>query len=502
MGSFSDDILYMGLTTHPDEHAVADTFGDWTWSDLQTQVFAVEERLRRLGIPERSRVVLIGPDSVWHHIVLLACARAGMIFVPVNNRYTTADADHVMRLIKPAVGLLHPDFGSIFDESRYRSSGEKMGPFNLVTWDTAGIPDLSSITTQRTPILITLTSGSTAAPKPVLYSAEGEMAVSRLHGALWRLNTNDVLLAPPAFSWIYGLGTANLTGLLSGSKAVMLERFSPSLLCDRAEGRNVSVFMGVVTHFRILVDYCEKTGRRPFGPELRMAVSGGERRDEVAFAKFEDMFGVPVLDLYASSEGRPGFGYDPLTSPRPVAGSCGRVIPGVEAKVVSQAGDDFAGELYLRSQGNYLGYFNPDSLVDPEITPDDWIPMGDRFEISDDGWGYVVGRNKEVIIRGGANISPVEVEAAIAQHPKVRGVAVVGVHSASHGESVAAAVVGDFDELNTTPHAALTEHCSELLAKFKVPTEWAFLERLPRNSNDKIDKVALKGMFEANSRPS
>ena len=122
--------------------------------------------------------------------------------------------------------------------------------------------------------------------------------------------------------------------------------------------------------------------------------------------------------------------------------------------------------------------------------------MGDRFEIDDAGWGFVVGRSKEVIIRGGANISPVEVEAAIADHPNVTGVAVVGITSASHGESVAAAVVGDFaepDELDKV----LTAYCESRLAKFKIPTEWLVVDRLPRNSNDKVDKIAVKGLFSA-----
>ncbi len=497
MSNFADEVLYMGLTAGPDRHAVTDAFGDWTWRELQEQVLKAEAYLRGLDLPKRSRVVLVGPDSVWHHIVLLACARADMIFVPVNNRYTPADADHVMRLIRPAVGLLHPDSASTFAHTGARPVGEKMGPFDLVTWNVSQVKDLSGVQTRRTPILVTLTSGSTAAPKPVLYSSEGETAVSRLHGALWRLNSSDVMLAPPAFSWIYGLGTANLTSLMSASRVLMLERFSPTLLCDRAEGRGVTVFMGVVTHFRILLDYCEKTGRRPFGPELRMAVSGGERRDEVAFAKFEKMFGVPVLDLYASSEARPGFGYDPHTDPRPRSGSCGRVIPGVQARVEAEAGSDLAGELYLRSDGNYMGYFDPERLVEPEISPDDWLPMGDRFEITD-GWGYVVGRSKDVIIRGGANISPVEVESIIAQHPCVTGVAVVGIESSSHGEVVAAAVVGDFDGV-ADPGALLAGHCADQLAKFKIPTQWLVVDRLPRNSNDKVDKAAVTGMFSGSA---
>ncbi|MBB6627535.1 acyl--CoA ligase [Nocardioides sp. KIGAM211] len=492
MSNFADDVLYMGLTTGPDQHAVTDVHGEWTWQQLHDHVDSFARYLTTLDIPQRSRVVLVGPDSVWHHIALLACAQAGMIFVPVNSRYTPTDADHVMRLIRPAVGMIHPGYSEIFSHTGALSTGEQAGPFELIRWRDDDRPDLSQIQTERDPILVTLTSGSTAAPKPVLYSAEGEKAVSRLHGALWRLNSSDVLMAPPAFSWIYGLGTANLTSIMSGSKTVMLERFSPRLLCERAEGSGITVFMGVVTHFRILVEYCEKTGARPFGPEFRMAASGGERRDEVAFDKFEQMFGVPVLDLYASSEGRPGFGYDPITDPRPTSASCGRVIPGVQARV-ERGESDLAGELFLRSDGNYMGYFDPDVLVRDEVTPQDWIPMGDRFELTE-GWGYVVGRSKEVIIRGGANISPVEVESVLAEHPRVDGVAVVGLESATRGEDVAAAVVGDFGSPEDL-QSILEDHCRGRLADFKIPTLWILVDGLPRNSNDKVDKPAVKQLF-------
>lgn len=120
--------------------------------------------------------------------------------------------------------------------------------------------------------------------------------------------------------------------------------------------------------------------------------------------------------------------------------------------------------------------------------------MGDGFEITDDGCGFLVGRSK----RGGANISPVEVEAVVADHPDVTGVAVVGIDSASHGESVAAAIVGDFSGSEKLGEV-LNAHCESRLARIKIPTEWMVLERLPRNSNDKDDKVAIKGLFGVNA---
>jgi long-chain acyl-CoA synthetase len=489
---FSDDILAMGRLGAGARPAVVDMNGVWSWDDLGDAVARAEELLGGLDLPARARVLLLGPDSIWHQVVLMACANLGLIFTPISNRYARVEIERALALTAPSVGLLDPRSIQLFADTGLRSTGATLGPLEVVSWDVERIPDLSAVSTRRQPILITLTSGSTAAPKAVLFSREGETAVSRLHASTWRLNPHDTVLSAPPFSWIYGLSTVSLGTLISGAGLVVPERFSPAVICDLAEGRDVTAFIGVTTHFRIIVDYCEKTGRRPFGPALRMAISGGERRDEAVFARFEELFGVPVLDLYASSEVRPGFGYDPLISPRPVAGSCGRLISGVEAKVSDLADGLEGGTLSLRAPGNFMGYFDKDHLVVDEVGPQDWIEMGDRFRLDDD-WGFVVGRTKDVIIRGGANVSPTEVEGVLSEHDDVVEAVVFGVESTQYGEAVAAAVVGEFEDVGDL-RSRLGEHAGRQLAAFKVPTEWLLVERLPRNANDKVDTPRLRQM--------
>lgn len=133
MNGFSEQVLYMGLTTGADQHAVSDVHGHWTWQQLDDRVGEAEAFLRSLRLPARARVVLIGPDSVWHHVLLLACARSGLIFVPVNNRYAPGDIAHVVRLVRPAIGLLGAGFEATFDDTSARHTARSLGPFKAVS---------------------------------------------------------------------------------------------------------------------------------------------------------------------------------------------------------------------------------------------------------------------------------------------------------------------------------------------------------------------------------
>src|SRR5690606_3448576 len=139
---------------------------------------------------------------------------------------------------------------------------------------------------------------------------------------------------------------------------------------------------------------------------------------------------------------------------------------------------------YISSVGNYLGYFDASYLVNEEIYPEDWVKMGDRFRISAEGWGFVEGRTDDLIIKGGTNIALAEVEATIKSHARVEVCKVVGVRSQAFGQEVAAAVVGNFSS-TTELSEIIGEHCSNELAKYKVPTRWLLISELPRNANDK-----------------
>jgi long-chain acyl-CoA synthetase len=221
-------------------------------------------------------------------------------------------------------------------------------------------------------------------------------------------------------------------------------------------------------------------------------VTGGEPQSEDAFSRFRERFGVPVHDVYAASECTPIFTYDPSADPEPRPGSCGRLVPGVDARIVGAAGEDVpaggVGELLARGPGLMIGYYG-----DPELTAaalqDGWYRTKDLFRCDEEGYYHLVGRASDLIIRGGVNISPLEVETVLERHPAVSECAVVGRPDSERGQEVCAFVA-------LTPGAtagadALRAHCAAQLAAYKVPTLLRFLDELPRGPTGKVLKSAL-----------
>ena len=499
MISFSDEVFYLGMLGDHGKLAAVDRNGSVSWGELASRVVAATDFLRDKQLPPRSRVLFIARDSIEHQVMLFACANLGLIIVPLSVHYTHAEVADIIEVARPSIGFAESEFAAKLEG--LQGCEAVVGDSAYLEFTFAGdVPDLRGVKVSRTPLAITFTSGSTARPKPVLFSAEGELATARLHANLWQLNANDRVLQATAGSWILGLSTIFVPTLASGGTVLYPERYHPALLCDFIEEHGATVFSGVTTQFRMLVNYCEQNGRRPQSSS-RMVFSSAEKRDEKVFKRFEGIFGVSVFDLYASSEVRPGFGYDPAIDDRPRPGSCGRLISGIDLKLTPFEGEEAPdarfvrqGDLSLRSPGNFMGYFTPEKLVDPEVGPETFIPMGERFALDKDGYGYVLDRSKNVINRGGAKISPLEVETCLRTHDRVSECAVVGLPDEKYGEKVAAIVVGRFDS-SAEADTVLSEFLSSSLAVFKVPQLWLVVNEIPLNSNGKTDRNKIKNLF-------
>jgi long-chain acyl-CoA synthetase len=244
-----------------------------------------------------------------------------------------------------------------------------------------------------------------------------------------------------------------------------------------------------------MLQVAEERGRAYDLSSLRFCVQGGEPRNEAVAQRFTAKFDVPIHDIYATSECSPNFTYDPIRDPRPRPGSCGRLVEGVEARLLDADGNDVpvgsVGELVVRCPGMMLGYFREPALT-AEVIKDGWFLSRDLVRVDDEGYYYVTGRTKDLIIRGGANIAPAEVETVIARHPAVSEVAVVGVSDPVYGEQPKAYVVLRAGQSVTADE--LCSFCVERLAKFKVPTQVEFLTQFPRGPTGKVLKNALKAM--------
>lgn len=506
MGAFTDEVLKNGELEGPDRIAVIESHRTWTWRELRAAVDDTTAALVRRGVSRLDRVLYLNDDSIKHQILMLACADTGCILVPLNSKFTPSEVDQAISMVQPVLALTSPEyvkrFGNLSHGRRWEPFAlEELVSLEILDQDALDLRNIDPGNFMRTPFLICLTSGSTGMPKAVVYSTEGELSCARMFGRLWRLNSRDVLLAGLPFAWVYGLSTTYLTALAAGSVSVMVSRFSPKLIVQAMKKHNISVFLGTSSQYRILLEYSKKDREAVLESlGLRMAIAGGERRNEAVLSDFTAATGTPVFDLYASSECRPAFGYDPVADGLPRLNKCGKPVPGVEVDLRTPPGssDSDLPVLYARSPGNYMGYFDAHKLVDPEITPETWINLGDAFSIDIEGYGQVHDRQTGLIIRGGTNISPAEVEQVLSSHPGVLEAAVVGVPDEEYGEAVAATIVwseaaGRFDS------PGLAAFCSERLSAYKVPTIWNHVADLPRNINHKVDKRAILKSFKASN---
>jgi long-chain acyl-CoA synthetase len=216
------------------------------------------------------------------------------------------------------------------------------------------------------------------------------------------------------------------------------------------------------------------------------------------FDEWRRLSGCPVHDVYAASECFPVITYNPKQDPIPHPGSAGRVVPGSAMRVLAadgrEVGPGEVGEAFWRGPALMLGYWQEPALTESALTPDGWYRSRDLVRVDDEGFVFVVGRASEMIIRGGVNVSPAEIEAALREHPSVADVAILGLDDAEYGEAIAAAVVLDGDE-ELDPDA-LAAFCATRVARSKVPTVWQQFATLPRNATGKVLRREIAGAFD------
>ena len=332
------------------------------------------------------------------------------------------------------------------------------------------------------------TSGSTGRPKGALLShAAVDFAQRSWAGPVMALTPDDVVLAALPLSHSFGLNGALLAPLLVGSAVRLVERFTPEGVADLLSRETITVFPGVATMFRRLLDLPAFAG----GPRLRLAVSGAAPCPWETAQAWRARTGVRIVRGYGMTELFRPLSYlaaDPSDFPDAV----GRAVPGVEARVVDDdgrtlgAGD--AGELLIRTPAVMDAY-----LGAPEDTravlADGWFRTGDLATIDRDGWVRITGRKRERILRAGHSVFPPEVEAMLLTHPDVAEAAVVGVAHAELGEEVAAFVV-----LRSAARATADElicYCRERLAGYKYPRRVRLVGALPRSATGKVLKAKL-----------
>jgi malonyl-CoA/methylmalonyl-CoA synthetase len=333
------------------------------------------------------------------------------------------------------------------------------------------------------PAMLAYTSGTTGAPKGVPLTHANVLASTRGVVKAWRWSADDVLVHALPLSHQHGLSGVHLS-LLCGSRAVVFSRFDPAELTGAIAAHHATVLFAVPAMYERL-DAWDGIGGTDLG-SLRLAVSGSAPLSPALAERVQGWLGQLPLERYGSTEA----GLDVSNAydgPR-LPGRVGWALPGIEVRL---DGDD--GEILVRGPQVFEGYWRRPDATAEALTGDGWFRTGDLGRLDDeDGSLEITGRSKELIISGGLNVYPREVEAALEDHPAVAQVAVAGVPSERWGEEVVAFVVaaGDLDA------DALIAHARERLSAYKCPKRVVALDELPVNRMGKVRRDALAEMAD------
>jgi malonyl-CoA/methylmalonyl-CoA synthetase len=450
-----------------------------THGQVDARAARVGGYLRDRGVAAGDRVLLCAPTSMDLVVAYLGIVRIGATAMPCDAQLTAAELAHVLADGAPVAAFVAPAARERLDAA---------GPVATVV-EIGGRGGLDGLDAEAVdpepdpaPAMLAYTSGTTGAPKGVPLTHANVLASTRGVVLAWRWRADDVLVHALPLSHQHGLSGVHLS-LLTGSRAVFLTRFDPEALCAAIAARRATVLFAVPAMYERLTAW-EGIGGADLS-SLRLAVSGSAPLSAALAERVRERFGEYALERYGSTEA----GLDVSNAydgPR-LPGRVGWALPGIEMRI----GD--GDEILIRGPQVFGGYWNRPEATAEALTDDGWFRTGDLGRVDpDDGSLEISGRSKELIISGGLNVYPREVEAALEDHPAVGQVAVAGVPSERWGEEVVAFVVpaGDLDA------DALIAHCRERLSAYKCPKRVIALEALPVNRMGKVRRDALAGMAD------
>ena len=468
--------------THGDLDGLAARAGGW---------------IRGLGVEAGERVVLCAGSSLDFVVGYLGILRAGAVVVLAGPSLTERELRHLVQNSGAACALAQGSalekLSTIFrDDGRVVAlEGEESSPEASLRREISGAelldpPEAAGNETA----LLAYTSGTTGAPKGVPLTHANLLSTTRGVMWSWRWSPDDVLVHALPLSHQHGLGGIHAT-LLSGSHAVVQDGFDPEVFCAAVEAEVATVIFAVPAIYERLVGW--EGAREGDFSSLRLAISGSAALSPALARKVSELLGLEVLERYGSTESGLSVS-NPYDGPRRF-GSVGLALPGTELSITDEEGRRLGlgedGEIVLRGPQVFSGYLDLPDATRESFYPGGWFRTGDIGHVAEeDGYLTVTGRLKEMIITGGLNVYPREVEMVLEDHPAVEKASVVGVPSERWGEEVVAFVVAGGDA------GALAEHVREHLSSYKCPKKFIEVEEFPRNEMGKVQKDELVRVAE------
>lgn len=481
------------LTTVPDTRAAEDPFGSAV-SDSASQlsnaeflerVQAAAAQLLDLRVGKGDVVALRLINRVEFVVLLFAAWRIGATVTPINPALTEVE---VRRQLEDSRAKL-----LVIEDGSAPIEGFEALPLGGLRRIAPSHPTVPVTDTSNLALLI-YTSGTTGTPKGVKLDHANLDAMTVMGSDALKVGPSDrCLLILPLFH-VNGIVVSVLTPLLVGASVVIAGRFDPATFFDVVEAERPTFFSAVPTIYSLLAALPEDV--RPDTSSIRFAVCGAAPASAELLSRFEARYGFPLLEGYGLSEATCASTINPIDGPRK-AGTVGLPFPGQELRIVGPGGREVprgeTGEVFLRGANVMRGYLRR-PFDTAAVIVDGWLRTGDIGYLDEDGYLTLVGRSKDMIIRGGENIYPKEIEDVLLSDPAVLEAAVIGLPDEKWGEVVVAFVQARPGA--TVDRDALDQLCSERLSGYKRPIALHILDALPKNAVGKLDKRSLRTLVE------
>ena len=475
-----------------------------TYGELQMQIGAMRGALDGLGVGKGDRVALLCGNTIEFVVAYFACLGRGIVCVPLNPTAPAPELQRELSVVGARAVVIAPSAVAAWsgvDRSALGhlahviattgDLGDALQFRDLLQHEAAPVVDM-----QPNDLAIMLfTSGTAGSPKAAMLSHGNLQSNLDQLAQVRRLDHTDVVFGVLPLFHIFGLNVVLAYSLMRGASLVLVERFDPMTAIETIRDRKVTMIPGAPPLW-MAFEQMPTLPKDSFA-SVRIALTGASKMPEHTTRALFERYGLLVTEGYGLTECAPVVTTTTnveKTTALTKIGSIGRVLPGVEVRLVDESGENAlrgdAGEIWVRGPNVFLGYFEDPQATARALTADGWLRTGDIAVIDDDGFFYLVDRAKDLIIVSGFNVYPAEVEEAIREHSAVAQAAVVGVEHPHSGEAVRAYVV-----LRQDAHLdedAVIDHCHARLARYKCPSKVLFVTQLPVGATGKVLRRELR----------
>lgn len=461
----------------------------WTFADLNHRCKEMASWLYDQGIRKGDRIALLSPNHLSYFELLFACGKIGAVFVPINWRLSRQEISYILTDCSPKLIGYHSDYREtvkdptfakyeVFQVDKQTQRASVNCTFKAVELN------------EKDPLAIIYTGGTTGKPKGVVLSHQSILTNAINTIISWNLTNEDITLTYMPLFHTGGLNALSIPILLAGGKVVVASDFDPVKAIHYLNHYHCTTVLLVPTMYHMIIE--TEQFQSSLFPSVKTFLSGGAPCPLEIYDAFKRK-GLLFKEGYGLTEAGPNNFYIAPKEAWNKKGSVGKPMLfndiTLRKEDGTKAGPHEVGEVLIKGKHSFEYYWNNEQAT-RETLKDGWIHTGDLAKKDEDGYFYIVGRKKDIIITGGENVYPLEIEHYLAAHSEINEVAVLGLPDSKWGEVVTACMVVKRNTKVTEEE--LKSYCSKTLGSYKIPKKFLFLENLPKTHVGKIDKNELK----------